>query len=219
LAYVRDISDRKQAADNLSKAQREWENIFQAIGQPTFIINFSHSILAVNQATLQACGLPLSDILGRKCYEIFHDPDSKICPKGCPAAKLLVTGKMETAELEFHSWKGFFRISCIPIFDNQGCLDQIIRVIAAGSGREAIAIYMEKGKSIDLVILDMIMPGIGGGKAFDVLLEIDPDVKVILSTGYSIDGEAQHIMNRGCKGFIQKPFRILDLTRKIREVL
>jgi PAS domain S-box-containing protein len=93
------------------------------------------------------------------------------------------------------------------------------RVIAAGSGQEAIAIYMEKGKSIDLIILDMIMPGISGGKVFDTLLEIDPAVKVILSTGYSLNGEAQHIMNRGCKGFIQKPFRILDLTRKIREIL
>lgn len=43
--------------------------------------------------------------------------------------------------------------------------------------------------------------------------------KVILSSGYSVDGEAQTIMNRGCKGFIQKPFRILDLSRKIREIL
>ena len=109
------------------------------------------------------------------------------------------------------------RVSITPIKELLESLGY--RVIAAGSGQEAIAIYMEKGKSIDLVILDMIMPGIGGGKAFDALLEIDPDVKVILSTGYSLDGEAQHIMNRGCKGFIQKPFRILELTRKIREVL
>ncbi len=93
------------------------------------------------------------------------------------------------------------------------------RVIAVGSGQEALTIYADQWKSIDLVILDMIMPGIGGGKTFDALMEINPAVKVILSSGYSVDGDAQAIMNRGCKGFIQKPFRILDLSRKIREIL
>ncbi len=93
------------------------------------------------------------------------------------------------------------------------------RVIAAGSGQEAIAIFLEKKRVINLVILDMIMPGMGGGKTFDALLEIDPDVKVILASGYSINGEAQQILDKGCKGFIQKPFRINELSRKIREVL
>ncbi len=93
------------------------------------------------------------------------------------------------------------------------------RIMAVGSGQEAITIYTEKWRNIDLVILDMIMPGISGGKTFDALLEINPAVKVILSSGYSVDGEAQHILNRGCKGFIQKPFRILALSKKIRETL
>lgn len=75
------------------------------------------------------------------------------------------------------------------------------------------------GKEFDLVILDMIMPGISGSKTFNALLEINPTVKVILSSGYSVDGEAQQIMNRGCQGFIQKPFRISNLSKKIREIL
>ncbi len=93
------------------------------------------------------------------------------------------------------------------------------RVTAVGSGQEAITIYAGKWKEIDLVILDMVMPGISGGKTFDALLGINPAAKVILSSGYSVDGEAQQIMNRGCKGFIQKPFRILDLSKKIRKIL
>jgi two-component system, cell cycle sensor histidine kinase and response regulator CckA len=93
------------------------------------------------------------------------------------------------------------------------------RVLPAGSGQEAIAIYMEKKAEIDLVIMDMIMPGISGGRAFDILREINPDVAVILASGYSVEGEARMIINRGCRGFIQKPFQLQELSRKVREAL
>jgi len=72
---------------------------------------------------------------------------------------------------------------------------------------------------IDLVILDMIMPGMGGGETFDFLKSMNHDVKVILSSGYSINGKAKEIMDRGCRAFIQKPFQINDLSDKIRKVL
>jgi CheY-like chemotaxis protein len=93
------------------------------------------------------------------------------------------------------------------------------RVLPAGSGQEAIAVYMEKRAEIDLVIMDMIMPGISGGRAFDILREINPDVAVILASGYSVEGEARMIINRGCRGFIQKPFHLQELSRKVREAL
>ena len=93
------------------------------------------------------------------------------------------------------------------------------RVHVAGSGQEAITLYMTKRDEIDLVILDMIMPGISGGETFDRLRAIDPEVKVLLSSGYSIDGEANTIMDRGCNGFLQKPFHIEQLSGKLRDVL
>ncbi len=93
------------------------------------------------------------------------------------------------------------------------------RVLPAGSGQEAIAVYMEKRAEIDLVIMDMIMPGISGGRTFDILREINPDVAVILASGYSVEGEARMIINRGCRGFIQKPFHLQELSRKVREAL
>ncbi len=93
------------------------------------------------------------------------------------------------------------------------------RVYAVGSGQEAIALFRGKRNEIDLVILDMIMPGISGGETFDRLREINPEIKVLLSSGYSLNGEAQTIMDRGCKGFIQKPFQIEKLSRKVREML
>jgi PAS domain S-box-containing protein len=93
------------------------------------------------------------------------------------------------------------------------------KVLVAGGGEEAIEVFKKNQDRIDLVILDMIMPGMGGGKVFDALRAICPGVKVILSSGYSIDGEASQILARGCSGFIQKPFGIKELSQKIREVM
>jgi CheY-like chemotaxis protein len=93
------------------------------------------------------------------------------------------------------------------------------RVLTASSGNEATDIYEKKREEIDLVILDMIMPGMGGGKTFDRLKEINRNVKILLSSGYSINGQAQDILNRGCRGFIQKPFDIEEFSRKISEAL
>ncbi|MFP4085815.1 MAG: response regulator [Desulfobacteraceae bacterium] len=72
---------------------------------------------------------------------------------------------------------------------------------------------------IDVVILDMVMPDMSGGETYDRLKKMDPHVKVLLSSGYSINGEATQILNRGCDGFIQKPFKMETLSQKIREVL
>jgi two-component system, cell cycle sensor histidine kinase and response regulator CckA len=93
------------------------------------------------------------------------------------------------------------------------------RVYAAGSGQEALAVYMEKRNEIDLVILDMIMPGISGGETFDRIREINSEIRVLLSSGYSINGEAKTIMDRGCNGFIQKPFQLEKLSQKVRDMI
>ncbi len=93
------------------------------------------------------------------------------------------------------------------------------RVLCAGGGKEAVEIYKARKGEIDMVILDMIMPDMGGGEAYDRMKEINPDVKVLLSSGYSIDGEASQILERGCDGFIQKPFAMRQLSESIRKVL
>ncbi len=91
--------------------------------------------------------------------------------------------------------------------------------LKASSGREALEIYREHHESIDMVVLDMIMPEMSGAEAFDRLREIDPDARVLLSSGYSLDGQATDILARGCLGFIQKPFNLQELSQKVREVL
>ena len=85
--------------------------------------------------------------------------------------------------------------------------------------REALEVYGSSKGKIDLVILDMIMPEMGGEETFSRMKEIDPEIKVLLSSGYNIEGQAKEIIDRGCNGFIQKPFSINDLSRSITRVL
>jgi two-component system cell cycle sensor histidine kinase/response regulator CckA len=93
------------------------------------------------------------------------------------------------------------------------------KVLVARSGAEAIEMFKKHQDSIDLVLLDIIMPHMGGGEVYDRLKEISSEVKVLLLSGYSIDGEASKIMARGCNGFIQKPFDMMQLSESIRAIL
>ncbi|MDY7031423.1 MAG: response regulator [Thermodesulfobacteriota bacterium] len=93
------------------------------------------------------------------------------------------------------------------------------KVFIAREGEEALELYKKNKVKIDLVILDMIMPKMGGGEVYDRMKELNPDIKVLLSSGYSIDGQASEILERGCDGFIQKPFNIKQLSQSIRGIL
>jgi two-component system, cell cycle sensor histidine kinase and response regulator CckA len=92
-------------------------------------------------------------------------------------------------------------------------------VLVARSGREAVDVYQKNVDVVDLVILDVIMPDMGGEETFAALSRINPLVAVVLSSGYSLEGPMRKIMDHGCKAFIQKPFTINMLSQKLREVL
>ncbi len=87
------------------------------------------------------------------------------------------------------------------------------------TGKEAIDFYQCHWKEIDLVILDMVMPEYSGKETFLALKDINPDILVLLSSGYSLNGEANTILKEGVKGFIQKPHKRLALSQKIIEIL
>jgi two-component system cell cycle sensor histidine kinase/response regulator CckA len=93
------------------------------------------------------------------------------------------------------------------------------QVISAQSGEQAVDVFRRKADEIDLVILDLIMPGMDGGKVFDRILEIKPAMRVILTSGYAVSGPAEEIMQRGCSGFIQKPYNISELSQIVRKIL
>ena len=91
------------------------------------------------------------------------------------------------------------------------------KVLAAMSGREAVKLY--KDNRVDLVALDMIMPEMNGKDTYEALKKINPAVKVLLVSGYSLNKQIEELMDQGCNGFIQKPFDIVQLSQKIRDVL
>ncbi len=87
------------------------------------------------------------------------------------------------------------------------------------SGKAGLKAFKEKENPIDLVILDFIMPEMGGEEALKKLLEIDPDTKVILSSGYSVINQYRDIINLGAAGLVKKPFIANRLLREIRKAL
>jgi len=92
-------------------------------------------------------------------------------------------------------------------------------VLPALSGQQAVQLYKENMVSLDLVALDMIMPEMNGRDTYEELIRINPKVKVLLVSGYSLNKQIEELMGLGCNGFIQKPFDIVQLSQKIREVL
>jgi CheY-like chemotaxis protein len=93
------------------------------------------------------------------------------------------------------------------------------RVIVAHGGAAGVGMLDRGDPPVDLVILDLVMPGMGGGRVFDRIESIRPGLPVLLSSGFSIGGEAEDLLERGCKGFIQKPFTLADLSERVRQVL
>ena len=93
------------------------------------------------------------------------------------------------------------------------------KTIKCENGQKALEYYSENITEILLIILDMTMPEMSGGETFDRIKQINPEAMVLLASGYAVDGEAQEILNRGCSGFIQKPFTITELSKKISETL
>ncbi|MBW2370488.1 MAG: response regulator [Deltaproteobacteria bacterium] len=92
-------------------------------------------------------------------------------------------------------------------------------VLTALSGEEALDIFSNSHHEIDLVILDMIMPGLSGSETFGHIKDIRKDAKVLLSSGYSLKGDAKKIMARGCNGFIQKPYNLEKLSEVLNVIL
>ncbi|HOG11700.1 MAG: PAS domain S-box protein [Smithellaceae bacterium] len=92
-------------------------------------------------------------------------------------------------------------------------------VLTAGGGRKGVDVFARNAEIIDLVILDMIMPDLSGRETFEALRSRNPAVNVLLSSGYSLDGQAKELIAEGCRGFIQKPFTMAELSRKVREFI
>ncbi|MFZ1983868.1 MAG: response regulator [Desulfatitalea sp.] len=92
-------------------------------------------------------------------------------------------------------------------------------VLTAGSGEEALQLYRQKGQEIGLVLLDLIMPGMGGKNCLAEILKINPQIKVLISSGFTMDEPGKDPVLIQAKGFIQKPYNLSMMLQCMREVI
>jgi two-component system, cell cycle sensor histidine kinase and response regulator CckA len=92
-------------------------------------------------------------------------------------------------------------------------------VISAGDGESALQVYREGRDKIQLVVLDLIMPGIGGTQCLKKLLEMNPQAKVVIASGYSVAGQLERVSEIGAKAFIHKPYDVQEIIMTVRRVL
>jgi PAS domain S-box-containing protein len=122
-----EVSTRKQIIEELHQSRREWEEIFQAIGDPTLIIDADFTILQVNDATKKAMKNPEADLVGKKCYEVFHYADRH--HKGCPLAKIKAGERAAMGEIEIEALTGSYIVSCTPIHNRDGTFEKAIHIL------------------------------------------------------------------------------------------
>jgi CheY-like chemotaxis protein len=93
------------------------------------------------------------------------------------------------------------------------------RVLTAPDGESALELYQKEPKEVDLIILDFIMPGMGGDKCLRGLLKLNPEAKVLMASGYSVNEAAKEAIEAGAKGFVAKPYQVREMLDVVREVL
>jgi len=92
-------------------------------------------------------------------------------------------------------------------------------VLTAPDGESALELYEKENEHVDLVILDLSMPGIGGKRCLEKLVEMNPRIKVIIASGYSVNGPTKDAIDAGAKGFVGKPYEVRQMLQAIREVM
>jgi signal transduction histidine kinase/DNA-binding response OmpR family regulator len=123
-----EVAERRHAEGELVRAREEWEHIFQAIGQPVVLLDAERGIIAANKTVVRASGKPLEQLLGKRCWEIFHGPTATGPPPGCPFDDVCRGGHLLTVEMEQEAFGGVYLVSCTPIFDDAGQLRQAIHI-------------------------------------------------------------------------------------------
>ncbi|MBU1125290.1 MAG: PAS domain S-box protein [Candidatus Omnitrophica bacterium] len=122
-----DISARKEADELVAKAAREWSETFDAMADGVSLHDVQFAILNVNNAVCELLGSPRDDLIGKKCFQIFHGKESAI--QGCPLEKAKETGRKEYVEVfetRIDKWLG---VSVSPVFNESGAIVKLIHVI------------------------------------------------------------------------------------------
>jgi PAS domain S-box-containing protein len=118
----------REQIDEIIQAKQEWEQIFQAIGNPAVILDNEQRIINANESILSLSGKTFDKLKNTPCWKIFHGPDVTGPPDNCPFQKLRLSKHLETSEIEIETLGEVFLISCTPIFSVSGDLDRVIHI-------------------------------------------------------------------------------------------
>ncbi len=121
-----EIARRQQTEAELLGARQDWEDIFQATGHPTIIMDLEHGIVAANKKCIEVTGKSHDELLNAKCYEVFHTNGKR--PQGCPMVALLESGSTESVEMEMEALGGYYLVTCTPVLDKEGNIRKVIHV-------------------------------------------------------------------------------------------
>jgi|LAHT01.1.fsa_nt_gb DNA-binding response OmpR family regulator len=123
---IRQAVDKRRAEEMVRQAQWEWEHIFNAVENPIVILSPDHRVLAANRATREALGRTAPELLGQRCYELFHHRESP--PPSCPLEAMITSKKYEAMQMEVEAMKGRYLVSCTPELDCDGNLIKVIHI-------------------------------------------------------------------------------------------
>ncbi|MEA2039976.1 MAG: PAS domain-containing protein, partial [Thermodesulfobacteriota bacterium] len=123
---------RRRAEDASRRSRRNFKEIFQEIGQPSIILDPQHRIMSANRNIMEISGRSEEELIGKKCFEIFHGTDQP--PEGCPLEKIRISGQRETAIMEVEALNRPFLVSCTPMLDDSGRLEQVVHIATDMTG-------------------------------------------------------------------------------------
>lgn len=144
-------------------------------------------------------------------FHVFFPTSEEAVPRAIQQNERVVRG---TGTILVVDDEDIIRATALLLLENLGYI-----VLLAQNGKEAVDIYRSKVDEIDLVILDIVMPVMDGREAFEKIIGINPQAKVIMSSGYAINVNMASMVDKGLAGFVAKPFNQLELSKLIADVL
>jgi len=170
-----DITEQKQVEAELLLAKKDWETIFRAVGNPTFILDVDHTIIDANEAVLQMTGKSLEEIKGLKCWNIFHDPNGTSHPFGCPLEKMRSSGIMETVTIDAEIFNKTLMVSCTPVVDESGKIIKAIHIATDVTENIHLERYLQENRDYLNQIFTSVREGIVIVDAYThEILDINP---------------------------------------------
>lgn len=189
-----DETRKKREWEELDSVNGDLEQVYHSIGHSIMILDADHTILSANRATEKITGLTLSELRGKKCYEVMHSPDVSSPITSCPMEKMLSTGNVETVEMEIETLNGTFLVSCTPVFDENARLRRIIHITTDTSNIKKVEERLKQSESKYRQLVENLQEGIWGIDENAFTTYVNPRMAEML--GYSpAEMEGAHLFD------------------------